>query len=87
MITPWQLLAYIFAGWLMVLGTGWVVFVVISRRKALQASIELRRLGVEKGLRLQEKALGAMGEGEGRIPGDEEEAALEERARRRMRGR
>lgn len=85
-MTVWEILACVFTFWLILAFTSWMVFVMMSRRKALAASIELKRLAVEKRSRWEEQALGAMAEGTGRVPGDSEEAAIEARAIRRMRG-
>lgn len=85
-ITPWQILAFVFVGWLILAASSWLVFVMVTRKKAIEASIALKKRSIDKRQRVDEAALGAMAEGRGPIPGDEEDAAIEQRAIKRMRG-
>jgi hypothetical protein len=86
-MTTWEVLATVVTAWVLLAGTGWLLFVAQARTTALKEIAARKRLAMERGLEQQERLLGAVSEGNGPETSDAQEAAREQRAIRRMQGR
>jgi hypothetical protein len=85
-MTVWEILAAVVTGWVLVAGSSWLVFVAITRARALRALDARRRESIDRAAAMQQSVGGGWGEGTGPAPTDAMEAAMEARAQGRSRG-